>query len=1156
MITLHQITIKNFKSLRAIDLVFPAMASILIEGFNESGKSSLFEAVIFALYGEPLITEETGTRGKGRAESVIAYQAQETQVRMVVQVGPTRLEVQRTLRHKGSTQARLDIWYDNGRHEVVTGQTSVNQRMLQEMGNLTKDTLLNSCFVEQKQLGKLEEMGTTERKESLEQLLNLARLQRIQKQFEVSKDERGAADQAQQKLMYAQQQMQIRERETALVNARRQREMFDVATLLAEQDAARAALANLLTKQAHLTAERQKAARLDDRHRALAAAQGPLAEMRNATQQIAQLTRDLQSIANQIAACDRSKSEELPHASSRKDALHTVETLLKEQAANALAIEHANEAADITTRSAALDADEATSRAQLAATEAHGATLEAFRQAFLLWQRTNEQHTQAQRDLAAWERRQQEYTQTQAELTQTTNESSALAQRMPQLVAAQAQAQAAHRAAVERDALQQWVNGADDAARVAQVRDEQERHGRELAHHESHASNVAAHVRKAQQRLLLCGGGALFAVVAFGALMVLGQTWGAIFLALAAGLGWMGYRARQQQVELGTQHSAAQAATTAAKNQVMQLQADERALQTIGGGKLRADAEHTLHEHQLAVPASVADAQHRLSLLPTDQTTIRDAAARLRAAADALQQAQQQQMLTEQQQTATQRRLATFGELAAEGVALQAAYDTLNQQQISRERTVNAQSQELSIVADADAIARAVAAQTNTLRTVDGALAAASGQRQALADRRLHLSAQAPSDSLDLHSTTALAEGRRPSSHALHDLTDEATRLVAAITIACTELAILPESVSVQQALGRVTTEMQHIQVAINQRPTLLARVEQCQNALAAAYAQHVAVRASMYQLLPELQLDHLTEDELEQRLQDQQAGLDGDGITRTLTDLDHRLGQITAEMAARQEEITNRQAQIDQLSLDLQPADAQSMLLAATPETAAVYTQQIEALGSEIYHLRTQHEQLAQTLGLAAEAESDLAECEAEAATQAHAVRVKEMAVKIVSAVRDRMIQKVLPQTTQNMRQLLPILTLDRYRDCEITADYKLQILDDVAGRPVAKNVFSVGARDQFSLALRLAFALATLPEELGTTPGFIFLDEPLSSFDGPRSDALVQLLTHGQICENFSQIFVISHNLMFDRHAFTHHLRLEYGMVVESTLPQQVAG
>ena len=109
----------------------------------------------------------------------------------------------------------------------------------------------------------------------------------------------------------------------------------------------------------------------------------------------------------------------------------------------------------------------------------------------------------------------------------------------------------------------------------------------------------------------------------------------------------------------------------------------------------------------------------------------------------------------------------------------------------------------------------------------------------------------------------------------------------------------------------------------------------------------------------------------------------------------------------------------------------------------------------------------------------------------------------------------------------------------------------DPAAGRYVAKNLFSGGTRDQCSLALRLAFALATLPQELGVAPGFIFLDEPLSAFDAQRARALVELLTTGIIAQQFSQVVLISHQHAFDRAAFHYHVRMEAGQVVESDLP-----
>ncbi|HET8587684.1 MAG TPA: hypothetical protein VFM74_07405, partial [Candidatus Limnocylindria bacterium] len=163
---------------------------------------------------------------------------------------------------------------------------------------------------------------------------------------------------------------------------------------------------------------------------------------------------------------------------------------------------------------------------------------------------------------------------------------------------------------------------------------------------------------------------------------------------------------------------------------------------------------------------------------------------------------------------------------------------------------------------------------------------------------------------------------------------------------------------------------------------------------------------------------------------------------------------------------------------------------------------------------------------------------------------------------VRERIARQVLPTTERNMQLLLPELTARRYFDVRLTPpeaeegqlgqlDYRIRVWDQTAGRYVAKNLFSGGTRDQCSLALRLAFALATLPQELGVAPGFIFLDEPLSAFDAQRAQALVDLLTTGIIAQQFAQIVVISHHHAFNRRAFQYHVRMEAGEAVESDLP-----
>lgn len=174
--------------------------------------------------------------------------------------------------------------------------------------------------------------------------------------------------------------------------------------------------------------------------------------------------------------------------------------------------------------------------------------------------------------------------------------------------------------------------------------------------------------------------------------------------------------------------------------------------------------------------------------------------------------------------------------------------------------------------------------------------------------------------------------------------------------------------------------------------------------------------------------------------------------------------------------------------------------------------------------------------------------------------LRQRELAARLAGDVRAVIIRRALPETEAYMRAILPELTAGRYHDISLLrddasgggeTDLAIRMWDQQAERYVRKNLYSGGTRDQASLALRLAFALATLPKELGATPGFIFLDEPLSAFDEERSLALARVLTTGAIAQAFAQVFLISHSQVIDPRTFDYTLRMENGRIAESTLP-----
>jgi len=139
--------------------------------------------------------------------------------------------------------------------------------------------------------------------------------------------------------------------------------------------------------------------------------------------------------------------------------------------------------------------------------------------------------------------------------------------------------------------------------------------------------------------------------------------------------------------------------------------------------------------------------------------------------------------------------------------------------------------------------------------------------------------------------------------------------------------------------------------------------------------------------------------------------------------------------------------------------------------------------------------------------------------------IQKMDYAIKIAESTRESILKSILPRTMAFMQRILPILTSDRYHYAEIDEDYKLRVYTSDTKDPLGKERFSGGTQDQISLALRLAFAMATLPQDKGVQPKFIFLDEPLGSFDEDRAKGLLYLITQGEVSEFFDQIFVVTH-------------------------------
>lgn len=157
----------------------------------------------------------------------------------------------------------------------------------------------------------------------------------------------------------------------------------------------------------------------------------------------------------------------------------------------------------------------------------------------------------------------------------------------------------------------------------------------------------------------------------------------------------------------------------------------------------------------------------------------------------------------------------------------------------------------------------------------------------------------------------------------------------------------------------------------------------------------------------------------------------------------------------------------------------------------------------------------------------------------------ILQKTVEILDEAQTNILKKVLPKTEENLTKILPILTLDRYKDAHITEDYQIQLFDSKMGDYVEKTLFSGGTNDQIALAIRLSFAMVTMPKD-EYDESFIFLDEPLGFFDDERKSALIDFLTHGVIADIFAQRIVISNFLDIKKY-FDYVVELENGRIIE---------
>ena len=993
MIHLKRLYAHNFKQLQEIELHFPDRARILVQGKNEAGKSTLFEALYFALFGSALATE-SGARG---LDDLIRYGIEKADVELWIQIGVRVFKIKRKIVRGKSNTWELDVERDGQIEEEIRGNTVVNKRLIGELG-FDGDALLNTCFVEQKKLEKLEGLNRAKREESLAKLLNLDALVQVETDLKLRAEDKQAVERLKKRADLAAIQAELPTHENELAKTESQLRLIDL------RGAAQGALSETravqqLDAQIHaLDAQRTQTAQRIERLDTLREAMLNVKDARDAVERVTDGAREIERLRQEQTDARRA-ADSIANLQTRLAALRPLARLLQH-------LEQLRAAREQSAQRAAQLADAQTRLSELSATVA----------------REQDALTRAETRLR------------QAEISA---------------------------------ALDDWITARQEAMPPSETESM-------LKEKQAARDQLARRLR-----VELYGGAALLIVLVSLAVAAVALTF-AFITPSALGIAFL--------IALAFGGIAACVA-------VLLIARATRLWRDLA----RTSEELGQAQGEARVRASASDA--KIARLQT-------AAARLTQLGIAI-----PETLEHAQRGTALREPRALDELRAA-------------QDAARERLLNARAvlgelQRQNAIADASNVQAERARCERTAQKAEQIASAWQSRLQTRADA-LGIALDAGAVQRAGYETNAQIEQAKRRAN-------DATRLQQEITR------------REQQAQG-LWTRAQEV------------------------YEKARAAKADAVIWDPSLEIEDYNT--FGKNLRAEYDALGGEAVVKQARELEGELGRRQGERAtrarnaallvARTQELLAQGGQANALSES--PALRELEDLGEKLESldlgdeATLHAQQRELVG-RVHSLRDRQVQLERDLGLTGTA-LDPAACRAEWAAKMRESFVRERGVEIVSLARKRIVQKVLPATMDYMRRILPTLTRDRYHDAQLDPEtYKIQVWDERAGDGGSfkeKNIFSGGTKDQFSLALRLAFALATLPQERGTAPSFIFLDEPLGSFDDERADALIYLLTEGEIARAFDQIFLISHVHVNER-LFTHRVVLENGRVAETDLPKE---
>lgn len=1223
MITLKRLEANNFKSLRSVTLVFPEQGTVLIEGHNEAGKSTLFEAVYVALYGKPLVGEDK----QARQEEVIQHGQSHTMVQLTFSVGQQEVTISRHFERGKSQQANLVIQRPGSQQEEVNRVRAVDERILKELGNLDGDSLRNSCFVEQKELGRIEALSLDQRKQAIQKLLGLERLTQLMEQFKFRREQERELILAQSYLRLAELQAEVRTASAKETELAERLDAVKVAIQVKRLTDLEKQKEEIEKRLIECIARVQEARDRLDRCETLKEYASQCDQISHQITAISHTRTELFRIAGELERLDNIEQVELPRARAYLNDVRSAAEAVAQSVQARKQVQEAQEACREAERSVkALEQAEADqqqkeddlTRAQARVIQRHKET-EVEQQGFMQklseleakrvhlvdalalvkqWEAANRALLALRQEISIAEEKEQALLKLQNEMRQREDDVRNLEDAVTLAEREMMQATEAVRLATAYEALTAWtrLKGVEMALRGYTTQ-----HTELITRHQEAEKSVAA--ARAKARIPFIAGIALTVLAALT--LILGFLWLPAFILpviflVGAMAAWVGYFRGKKNMQ---QYSEALVHWT---QELQQLDMQRQAAIQVGGDPVTLNQyEQQILASGLAVPSSLEAGRSLQERLRQQPGTM-----------------QGHHTLQEDAQIARDK-YVRFGEQlklaqsAAEEIRqeLYLAQQSGNPvEQLAQLKTQTA-AQEKIVVTDEETARQSLTegaqwpTDSNTLQTLlstcQAELRTTYETRKRQSEASARLIQEADSDKLEAeHSLQQAREvvvtkkANDPASQL-----SRAQEILAKIETICQqrEEAARPllskihlhVETEVEPERGRAEANTQALENVLTTRPQQQEKYKTYKDSLTNSLTTTSALIVDLLTALSRLAITGLPS--LPQLINDDDISFRYEnGLTATLNGIRKALQttlNIIDEQGTRkklddtlgdqgrtehQKDIVETARNSSQQVIDaifsmrgiVHPSSYRydsiliywPLLERVSSDEESQVTENLEEVRRRLYAARQQERQLTTELRHP-NTPLSIEECQQKVTELVEEREISGWATQLLRETHDRIARRVLPITERNMQPLLHQLTGGRYRDVRLTPedkdgqpeemDYRIRVWDPAAGRYVAKNLFSGGTRDQCSLALRLAFALATLPQELGVAPGFIFLDEPLSAFDSLRAQALVELITTGTIAQQFNQVILISHQHAFDREAFHYHVRMDSGQIVESDLP-----